>query len=173
MESPELVSGSGWHECPFDEDGSDGWRFKGNSLALRFEQRMKRKVIATLWITGSAVPLLAAAAFVVGCCVLPFHRVMHQLMPLCDMAAAVMRGDHHDDGHDHESEPVTPARQKEEPAKRLATVFPQATSTLTSVRLERPAAPRSETAYRSFISLGAIRCDQDVGLNVMDQTFRI
>ena len=134
---------------------------------------MKRKLIATLWITGSAVPLLAAAVFLVGCCVLPFHRVMHQLMPLCDMAAAVMRGDHHDDGHAHESEPATPVRQKEEPAKRLTTLLPHTTSVHMSARVEPPTAPRSETAYRSFISLGAIRCDQDVGLNVLDQTFRI
>ena len=134
---------------------------------------MKRKVIATLWITGSAVPLLAAAVFLVGCCVLPFHRVMHQLMPLCDMAAAVMRGDHHDGGHDHEAEPPTPVRQKDEPVKRLTTVLPLSTSMLTAARVEAPVAPRSETAYRSFISLGAIRCDQDVGLNVLDQTFLI
>jgi hypothetical protein len=98
---------------------------------------------------------------------------MHGLRPLCDMAAAVMRGSHHDDGHDHEAEPATPARQREEPAKRLTTLLRHTTSLFMAEGLERPAAPRMETSYRSFISLGAIRCDQDVGLNVLDQTFRI
>jgi hypothetical protein len=145
---------------------------RGNSLAIRFERRMRRKVTATLWIARSAVPLLVTAALLVGCCVLPFHRVMHELLPLGGMAAA-MRGIHHDDGHDHDAEPATPARQREEPAKRLATLLRHSTSVLMAVGLEPPAAPRVEAAYRSFMSLGAIRCDQDVGLNVLDQTFRI
>jgi hypothetical protein len=28
-------------------------------------------------------------------------------------------------------------------------------------------------AYRSFVTLGAVRCDQDVGLHVLVETFRI
>lgn len=134
---------------------------------------MRRRVIVAVWILGSIVPLMAATIFLVGCCVLPFHRVLHQLMPLCEMAATVMRGEHHDDGHDHDAAPTEPARQKEEGVKRLTTVLPAAFSIYISERVQPRSAPRSETAYRSFISQGAVRCDQDVGLNLVDQTFRI
>jgi hypothetical protein len=61
---------------------------------LHYAKPMKRRLIAAAWITGATVPLLVAVVFVVGCCVLPFHAVMHKLMPICEMAASVMRGDH-------------------------------------------------------------------------------
>jgi hypothetical protein len=86
---------------------------------------------------------------------------MHRLMPICTIAANLMRG-----GHDHGQQPV-PARQKQEPVKRLATVAPH-TFRLAVANTTRPlAAPSAATAYRSFITLGAVRCDQDVGLYVL------
>ena len=135
---------------------------------------MRRKAIAAVWILGATVPVVLATVFVVGCCVLPFHGLMHKLMPLCEMAAAVMRGAHNEHGqHDHESTPPTP-RQKDDSGPRLVTVLQS---------LRRVADPgseatailpgASETAYRSFISLGAVRCDQDVGLHVFVALFRI
>ena len=129
---------------------------------------MRRSLIAFLWITGATVPLLAATLFLFGCCVLPFHRVMHELMPLCDIAADVMRGT-----HEHDATPSTPAPEKDEPVKRIAGGH------VRSVRIAAPAAPRlagspaPARALRSFITLGAVRCDQDVGLHVLDATFRI
>src|SRR5688500_4044302 len=130
---------------------------------------MKRRLVAAAWIAGATVPLLLATVFLVGCCVLPFHQVAHKLMPICDLAAGLMRGDAHA-GH-HEATP--PAPEKQEPVKRMVTqvtsVFRLAAATLPHTVV----APNAATAYRIFISLGAIRCDRDVGLHVLVETFLI
>ncbi len=134
---------------------------------------MKRsRLIAAVWITGATVPFLMATVFLVGCCVLPFHAVMHKLMPICETAASIMRGDHGADGHDHDAVPPPPGREKQEPVKRIATEVP-ALLRLALVSEARSVAPSAATAYRSFISLGAVRCDRDVGLHVLVETFLI
>jgi hypothetical protein len=126
---------------------------------------MKRVVIAAIWIATATVPLLMATVFLIGCCVLPFHRVVHRIMPICHSAAAMLAG------HQDRETPI-PAKQKEAPPKRIVSArtetFQLASST-NSERLIRTAA----TSYRSFITLGAIRCDRDVGLHVFVDTFRI
>ena len=135
---------------------------------------MKRRLVAAFWVTGATVPVLLATAFLVGCCVLPFHAVMHKLMPLCEMAASVMRGDTHaEHEHDHDAVPPAPARDKQEPVKRIVTEVPDAFR-LAAVTATQPAiAPTAATSYRSFITLGAMRCDRDVGLHVLVETFLI
>jgi hypothetical protein len=134
---------------------------------------MRRRVIAAVWITGSTVPLLLATVFVFGCCVLPFHEIAHKLMPVCDMAASMMRGDSAgSDHHQHEATPP-PAREKQEPVKRMATEVPLVFRLAALPAAERLGAQNAATGYRSFIALGAIRCDQDVGLHVLVETFLI
>lgn len=127
---------------------------------------MRRTSVAVVWIVGATVPLFIATVGLVGCCVLPFHRVAHKvLMPICHFAANVA------DGADDREAVPPPA--KEEPFKRLLT------ETTSVYRLHGPSlpsdapAPSAATAYRSFIALGAVRCDQDVGLHVLVQTFLI
>lgn len=134
---------------------------------------MKRKLIAAVWVTGATVPLLLATVFLVGCCVLPFHAVMHKLMPICEMAANVIRGDHAARGHDHETPPATPAREKQEPAKRIATEVPNVFRLAVVSDLTRAFQPTATNRYRSFITLGAVRCDQDIGLHALVETFLI
>lgn len=132
---------------------------------------VKRRLIAAAYMAGATVPLLAATLFLVGCCVLPFHGVMHKLMPLCEAATNVMRGDQA--AHDHQHDATPPAREKQEPVKRIAT------EPVSPLRLSRVAADSrmhattAATAYRSFITLGAVRCDQDVGLHVLVETFLV
>jgi hypothetical protein len=133
----------------------------------------RRRLIAAAWITGAIVPFLLATVFLVGCCVLPFHAVMHKLMPICEMAASIMRGDHGADGHDHDAVPPPPGREKQEPVKRIATEVPAPFRLAAVSEAERRVAPSATTAYRSFISLGAVRCDRDVGLHVLVETFLI
>lgn len=129
---------------------------------------MRRRLLAAVWIAGATVPLLMATVFLVGCCVLPFHNVVHKLMPLCEMAADVLRGE-----HEHDAEPQTPAREKQEPVKRITSLVP-VTQRLAVHSVAHPVAPSSpQTGYRSFITLGAVRCDRDVGLHVLVDTFRI
>lgn len=131
---------------------------------------MRRRLIAAAWIAGATVPLLGATLFVVGCCVLPFHGLIHEMMPACGIAAHLMRGGH---DHDEHSQPSPPAQERQEPAKRIAASLTTGTQLPSpgSQELELSATPASD--YRNFITLGALRCDQDVGLVVLDQTFLI
>lgn len=130
---------------------------------------MKRTLIAAGWVAGSTIPLLAATVFVFGCCVLPFHGVIHRMMPFCQAAAAMMSGAHH---HDDGVQPPTPAREKQEPVKRLFTEVPGAFA-LASLDQPGMATSAPAAAYRSFLSLGAMRCDRDVGLHALNETFLI
>jgi hypothetical protein len=130
---------------------------------------MRSRIVAAVWVAGATVPLLGAAVFLVGCCILPFHGLMHTLMPVCETTAGIVAGDH---GDDHHAAPVTPAREKE-PVKRLLSVS-STTSRIDSVAcVAIPLAVSASAAPRSFMSLGAVRCDQDVGLHLLDVTFLI
>ncbi len=128
---------------------------------------MKRRVVAALWITGATVPLLMATVLVVGCCALPFHHVVHKLMPICDMALSMMRGD-----SDADAVPAVPAREQE-PVKRIATEVPHAFRLARVITESSVTASAMTTSHRSFITLGAMRCDRDVGLHVLVETFLI
>ena len=132
---------------------------------------MKRRLVAAAWIAGAIVPMVMGALLLVGCCVLPFHGVMHRLMPLCETAAKIVRGD--PGGHEHEQQPAAPAREKQEPLKRIASEMPDAFRMIPAAGARIHADPVAATGYRSFISHGAIRCDHDVGLYVLADTFRI
>ena len=114
---------------------------------------MKRAVIAVSWIAVTTVPVLLAAVMKFNCCALP-------VMPFCHMAAAS-----HDD-----VQTQVPAHEKQQPVKRIVTpsLFAIAIS-----NESRALAVNPQRAYRSFITLGATRCDHDVGLNVLLATFLI
>jgi len=126
---------------------------------------MKRSTIAALSIAGATVPALLATVFIFGCCVLPFHKVIHKLMPVCSMAASFMRG---------QEASQQPAKTTEkESLKRLATELPNQFRLSIAGTPVLPASPSPTTGYRSFISHGASRCDQDVGLYLVIESFRI
>ena len=133
---------------------------------------MRRRLVAAVWVTGATVPVLLATVFLFGCCVLPFHQVMHELMPICEMAASVMRGEQAGAGHDHDT-PSVPAREKQEPVKRIATEAPNSFRLVAAAVQPRIGTPAAATAYRSYITLGAVRCDRDVGLHALVETFLI
>ena len=115
---------------------------------------------------------MAALVFLFGCCVLPFHAYLHKAMPLCELAVGVISGEHADHHHDGAQQPL-PARAKQEPVKRIATDLPRAHYLADLSSELRAPTPIDTTAYRSYISLGAIRCDQDVGLHMLVNTFLI
>jgi hypothetical protein len=131
---------------------------------------MRRTAIAAAWIFGATVPLLGAFVFVFGCCVLPFHGYIHKAMPFCHVAMHLITPEH--DGQHGATRQQVPARAKQEPAKRAATNFPR-TFHLTIATASSPVGMRAATAYRSFIALGALRCDQDVGLHLLAGTLLI
>lgn len=130
---------------------------------------MKRTTIAAVWIAGATVPVFVATVFLVGCCVLPFHRVLHKLMPICSIAANFMRGDL--GGHEGAQQPAKTTEK--ESLKRLATELPNQFRLTIAGASTHLASPSPTTGYRSFISLGAARCDQDVGLYLVIETFLI
>lgn len=130
------------------------------------KEMMRRTLIAVAWLTGTTVPALAAVVFYFGCCVLPFHAYIHKALPLCHLAVAVMSGEH------QQQQPM-PAREKQEPVKRMATTVPRTLPLAALAFVRRASTPVDATAYRSFISLGALRCDQDVGLHLLTHTLLI
>lgn len=131
---------------------------------------MRRTAIAAAWVIGATIPLLAAVVFVFGCCVLPFHGVIHKALPLCDLAFDFIRGEHHDQGA---KQTPAPAREKQEPVKRIATEVPRSFQLAVTPGAERHFTASDATTYRSFIALGATRCDRDVGLHVLVRTLLI
>ncbi len=126
---------------------------------------MRRTLIAAAWLFGTSVPVLAAVVFYFGCCVLPFHAYLHKVLPLCQISLAVMSGE-------HQPQPM-PAREKQEPAKRMATTVPRTLPLAALASLRRIPTPIDASAYRSFIALGALRCDQDVGLHLLTRSLLI
>ncbi|MCA1733551.1 MAG: hypothetical protein LC732_08105 [Acidobacteria bacterium] len=131
---------------------------------------MKVRLVAAAWIAGATLPLLGAAAYCFACCVLPFHGTLHDLMPGCEMAARLTGNGAED--HDRKAQPST-APEKQEPAKRLAADPTSRAPILVVSHHQSPLASSAKPAYRSFITLGAVRCDQDVGLHVLVKTFLI
>lgn len=132
---------------------------------------MSRRFVVVAWITGTTIPLLAASAFLFACCVLPFHGTIHNLMPGCEIAARLMHSEPEAD--DQKAQPPSTAPEKQEPIKRLATDSSSGAPTPVLSYEQRPFFANASGAYRSFITLGALRCDQDVGLHVLVKTFLI
>ena len=132
---------------------------------------MRRTAIAAAWVIGATVPLLAAVVFIFGCCVLPFHGYIHKALPLCHMAIDFIGGEHADH-HDAAQQPM-PAREKQEPLKRIATEMPRSFQLAVSAAAEPHVTASNAMTYHSFIALGAIRCDRDVGLHLLIATLLI
>ena len=127
---------------------------------------MRRTGVAVAWILGTTLPMLIATVGLVGCCVLPFHKVAHKvLMPICHVAANLAGDSDHRD--------AVPPSEKQGPLKPLVTTTTNVYRLLIPSLAQDAAAPSAATAYRSFIALGAVRCDQDVGLYVLVDTFLI
>jgi hypothetical protein len=134
---------------------------------------MKRTLIAAVWVAGSTIPVALAAVFVFGCCVLPFHGALHRALPLCHMAVEILHGGHASDDDDHH--PVQPAPEKERVgAPNLLTTLTTRQSIARSDAFAVSQPRLSPVAHRSFISLGAVRCDTDIGrMRLLVETFRI
>jgi len=134
---------------------------------------MKRTIIAAAWVAGATIPLFLAAIFVFGCCVLPFHRVLHRALPLCHIAVVFLHGSHGDENGDHHPAPPAPEKQQIS-GLSLLTILTSRYSVALSDTFALSQPRYSPVAHRSFIALGAMRCDDDVGLHrLLIATFRI
>src|SRR5215510_11447438 len=125
---------------------------------------MRRAVIAFAVLAGSVVPILVASVWLFGCCVLPFHHVLHRLLPLCRISVAY--------ANSRPSQPATAPPEKQSPTLRMTAVPAAGIVQPWSPRFSRLIAA-SPAGYRSFIALGAMRCDRDVGLHAFLSTFLI
>ena len=130
---------------------------------------MRRAVIAAAWLVGATVPSLIATVMIFGCCVLPFHRVVHKVMPLCHLAVNVIHGEHAAGA----SQQQAPARGRQEPVKRLVTEVPRTFQLHAAFAAPRRIDAANAATYLSFITLGAVRCDRDVGLHLFVATLLI
>jgi hypothetical protein len=130
---------------------------------------LKRTAIVAAWLLGATVPLLMAAVMIFGCCVLPFHGVIHKIVPLCDVALNLMHGERQ---ASDQQQPL-PARAKQEPVKRIATEVPRTFQLAVAAEAQHAVRANAAASYRSFIALGALRCDQDVGLHLLVATLLI
>jgi hypothetical protein len=124
---------------------------------------MRRAAIALGLMIGTLVPALVASVWLFGCCVLPFHQTLHRIVPLCRIATS---------SHSSDQRPSTPAQEKQRPAPRLMTEL-TAAFCVSVVHESSPLVSSSPAARRSLMTLGAIRCDRDVGLHTLFATFLI
>jgi hypothetical protein len=130
-----------------------------------------RKFVAIAYLAGSTFGVLAIGVILLGCCVLPFHDRLHRI-PLCRTIAAVLSGDHHD--REQPAEPAQPAPTKRSPD--LAAVdFVSNPIVVAADRCSARAslATHQDPGARNVVTLGALRVDDDVGLNALFSTFRI
>ena len=128
---------------------------------------MRRIIFAAGIVTTTLVPALVATVWLFGCCVLPFHGAIHRLIPLCRIAIAMAHG-----GDDSDQQPSTTPQEKQRPAQRMATE-PTANIGVPFTPRSSPLISHTPSAYRSSITLGALRCDCDVGLHTLFATFLV
>ena len=127
---------------------------------------MKRAAIVLGLMIATPVPALVATVWLFGCCVLPFHQTLHRIVPLCRLAIGLAHSERSD------QQPSTAPQGKQRPARRLMTEV-TGTFSVSLVPESSPLVTSSPAAYRSFITLGAIRCDRDVGLHTLFAAFLI
>ena len=122
----------------------------------------RRRIVVLTWLAATAVPV-ALAVVLIGCCALPFHGLVHRLLPLCDMAEVALTAHHHGDHHEHE-QPAAPPAQKQDGQEgpRLAWKSEARGTFFVTVAAVAARVPQA-VAYRSQTAPGAFRCDDDVG----------
>ena len=122
---------------------------------------MDRRFVGLTWLIGASAPL-ALAAFLIGCCALPLHGLVHRLLPLCEMAEAALAAHHHG-GHSHEPPAAPPAPKQDGPdGPRL--VWKNEPRALYQVALvPSGSSVPVELIRRSQLAPSAFRCDDDVG----------
>ena len=127
---------------------------------------MKRAAIALGLIAGTLVPALVATVWLFGCCVLPFHHTLHRIVPLCRLAIGF--------AHTRQSDPQPSSapQEKQRPTPRLVAEL-TAPFCVSVVHELSPLVASAPAARRSFMTLGAMRCDRDVGLHTFLSTFLI
>jgi hypothetical protein len=111
------------------------------------------RIVLAVWITGSVLPLALSMLFTFGCCVLPFHQLLHRYVPACHITRILL-----EPSRDQGRKQLLPRSSNADAV--AATPAPQAAIAALFERRSRPSPPRRA---RDLMSLGAIRCESDVG----------
>jgi hypothetical protein len=123
---------------------------------------VKRIWIAALLVGGATIPALLMAAFLFGCCVLPFHHVVHRVFPFCGGIVKLLTPQPH-----HDAVPSKPASKHTIGAaivvKRAVAAFMR----------DEPLVVTHSLPPRDRLAHGAVRCDDDVGLYLLVSILRI
>ncbi len=114
----------------------------------------RRIWLAGLVCTIAVIPAVLLSVALFGCCVLPFHRIVHRYLPMCGGIVKLWTGESH-----REAAPA-----KIVPGKAPAPLIVAARiAALISARVDAIVPPPS-LRFRDRIAHGALRCDDDVGL---------
>jgi hypothetical protein len=128
---------------------------------------MYRRIAALLWLTSAFAPSIVSFILAFGCCVLPFHKSVHRVMPACHVAMQLASPVKDED----ES---TPAEPRDDRAQRFAAAAsPRLRFVPVTMAAMNVTSSLSPTFMRSSFSPGAARCDSDVGLTELLATWRI
>jgi len=129
----------------------------GNSFA--YTPGVKRLTLTAAALLGASLSATALSVFLFGCCVLPFHRYVHRIMPLCGGIVRAL-------GHNATEDATPPATQPTRRPTVAKAVAPHAPASV-DVRVSRLASTPPPASLRNIVSLGALRCDNDVGLHLL------
>ena len=122
----------------------------------------RRRIVVLTWLAATAAPV-ALAVVLIGCCALPFHGLVHRLLPLCDMAETALTAHHHGDHEGHEPPAAPPAQKQDgQDGPRLAWKSEARGTFFVTVAAVATRVPQA-VAHRSQTAPGAFRCDDDVG----------
>lgn len=135
---------------------------------------MKPFTKGLLLLAAIAIPSALAGLVLFGCCILPFHERLHDSMPLCHLASQVLAGHHDGDDHGDGDHEATPPPSREKLSFGSPSFEPSVTVKLLVVQdAVRRRLDEARSDPRNLISLGAVRCENDVGLHLLHTTFLI
>jgi hypothetical protein len=127
--------------------------------------RFLRIAIILAWSAGTLVPAALAIVFLFGCCTLPFHRIVHRYLPLCGGIVKLLATAPPTNAGAPTPTTAPPSRLRIVPGKALALSIGSLRATLS--------APPLRPSLRSVMSLGALRCDRDVGWHLLLSVFLV
>ena len=133
---------------------------------------MRCRTVFVIWSGAIAIPALIAALFVFGCCVRPFHGLLHSTFPICHAASEI--AEHLGGMGDTTSgQPVPRPRPPLRTAPPTTVVVPEWLRAAPDRMTGAGPLVSSKADCRNLIAAGALRCDDDVGFSVLLSTFLI
>jgi hypothetical protein len=123
----------------------------------------RQRLLVLTWLLATGVPVVLAVVLI-GCCALPFHGLVHRLLPLCNMAEVALTAHHHGDHEGHDQPAAPPSRKQDgQDGPRIAWKSEARGSLLAPLAAWTPRQVSLQLARRSQVAPGALRCDDDVG----------